>query len=776
MSHDGNQDARADGRAAGGSGKTAGLGAGRGVPLPVSDSKSLRGTRWLVAQISKALLQDVVSTQLGGFQEKSVDLRSLGVKRAYSSDSDDILQDFYIPALQRAREYCRLAGFFSSTSLAVAARGILGLVRNGGSMRLVASPRLTNDDLQVILKSLGAPAALLEERLLRELDRLQDDFVRDHVAALGWMVANGRLSIRLAVPVVQAGDAAAVNGVGYFPLFHQKVGVLRDAMGNVLTFSGSVNETAAGWLQNVEEFKVFRSWEPAENDYVQADVAKFDRIWGDQSTTVRVFDVPRAVEQRLVQMAPRDIECIQLERHYRAAGAGGRRQLFAHQLAATRAWLANGMRGIFAMATGTGKTFAALACLERAAAANTRLLVVIAAPYQHLMQQWRREIAAFGIRFDGLVLADASTRGWRDSLADALIDLSLGHKGLVLVLTTHATFASDDFAAIIRHHKKAFRTLLIADEVHGVGAAGRQKGLSDEYDFRLGLSATPRRWFDPAGTDAIYNYFGGEVFCFGLGEAIKTVNPATGETYLVPYKYLPRFAALSTEEMQEYCEKTSRIARLAASARREEDKQRHLEAVLFARANIVKNARRKYDVLEQVLDEMPLPIEWAIVYCSPQQIERVMAILNRRRIVAHRFTEEEGTRRVREYGAMSERDFLLKEFEERRYQALVAMKCLDEGVDVPPARTAVLMASSGNPREYIQRIGRVIRRCPGKREATIHDIIVLPPLADLPEELRKLERGIVQREAQRYEEIARCAMNNAQALSLIAEAISPWGE
>lgn len=704
-----------------------------------------------------------------------MDLRSLSLKKAYSSDFDDILHDFYIPALKQSSEYRRLAGFFSSTSLAVAARGILGLVRNGGIMKLIVSPRLRKDDLDAILSAHQDPERIIEQRLLEELDQLEDEFARDHVSALGWMIANGKLKIKVAVPTSDSGEPLACEDAERSGLFHQKVGILQDSKGNTISFSGSVNETAAGWLENIEEFKVFRGWEPSENYYVQTDAVKFNRFWTNQSWRVTVIDVPRAVEERLVDIAPADIERIDLERHY-VRSRRGRVELFRHQRDAVDAWLSNDMMGIFAMATGTGKTFAALGCLDRASRISNRLLVVIACPYQHLVQQWRREIIKFGVSYDELIIADGSNKRWRDMLADALMDISLGHKDKVVVLTTHSTFPSGDFVGIIRDHKTAFRILLIADEVHGLGAKRSREGLVSEYDFRLGLSATPRRWFDTAGTSAIYDFFNGEVFQFGLEEAINTVNPATGETYLVPYRYVPRFAFLTTEEMEEYADKTRRIARLVGKAASEEEKDKYLELLLFARANVIKNARQKYEVLDGIFDEMDPPIKWAIVYCSPQQIDRVMRIVNRRRIIAHRFTMEEGTTPTQEYDGLSERDFLLRGFGEGKYQALVAMKCLDEGVDVPPARTAILMASSGNPREYIQRIGRVIRRYPGKNEATVYDIVVLPPLEDVPPELRGIERRIIRKELQRCEEIAQAAINNAEALAIISETIEALRE
>ncbi len=699
-----------------------------------------------------------------------MDLRSLDLKKAYSSDFDDILHDFYIPALKYSSEYQRLAGFFSSTSLAAAARGILGFVRNGGVMKLVVSPRLRRDDLDIIMKSLEDSEKIIQQRLLEELDHLEDEFVRDHVSALGWMVANGRLRIRVAVPCRGSGEPLSCEDVEQSGLFHQKVGILRDSSGNIISFSGSINETAAGWLENLEEFKVFRSWEPSESDYVRADAEKFRRFWTNRSWRVRVVDIPHAVEERLIEIAPADIERINLERHYQRLIRRARVKLYRHQRDAVDTWLNNGMRGIFAMATGTGKTFAALGCLNRALRVSNRLLVVIACPYQHLVQQWKAEIAKFGISYDKLIVADSSNRHWRDTLADALTDIALGYKDTVVVLTTHRTLASANFVGIIRDHKAAsFRIFLIADEVHGLGAEKSRKGLVSEYDFRLGLSATPRRWFDAAGTTAIYDFFGGEVFEFGLEEAINTMNLATGETYLVPYRYVPRFAFLSAREMDEYADRTRRIAKLMGKVASDEEKNKLLESLLFARANIVKNAYQKYEVLESILDEIGPSIKWTIVYCSPQQIDMVMEIVNKRRISAHRFTMEEGTIPAPEYEGLSERNFLLKRFSEGEYQVLVAMKCLDEGVDVPPARTAILVASSGNPREYIQRIGRVIRRCPGKKEATIYDIVALPPLRDVPPELRDMERGIIRRELQRYEEIAGVATNNAEALVMISE-------
>jgi superfamily II DNA or RNA helicase len=233
----------------------------------------------------------------------------------------------------------------------------------------------------------------------------------------------------------------------------------------------------------------------------------------------------------------------------------------------------------------------------------------------------------------------------------------------------------------------------------------------------------------------------------------------------VPYRYTPLFASLDDDEVQDYVEKTERIVRQFHAARDDEERSEFFDLLLFQRADIVKNARQKYAVLEGLLDKKLAEEKWSIVYCSPQQIDTVMKLVNDRWIPAHRFTYEEGTVPDSKFAGLSERDHLLKSFAEGKHHMLVAMKCLDEGVDVPPARTAVLMASSGNPREYVQRIGRLLRRHPGKDSATVFDVVVVPSAEEMPPGLREHERRIFSKELGRCEEIARAAINNAEALA-----------
>jgi superfamily II DNA or RNA helicase len=437
-----------------------------------------------------------------------------------------------------------------------------------------------------------------------------------------------------------------------------------------------------------------------------------------------------------------------------------------YQITAVDKWLSNGAKGILEMATGTGKTVAALACVSHTYKNVQRLAVVVTVPYSHLVQQWKKEVHGFGLRPGREIIADSTNPSWKNEFADGMTDLGIGHTNNLLVYTTHNTFSSTDFAAILRRGRKGSHCFLIADEVHGTGAPKTQGGLLDCYRFRLGLSATPRRWFDDLGSKAIYDYFGDVVFEFTLRDAINTINPETGQTYLTPYKYCPRFVPMTGDELERYMGLTrSIVTRLGSGDDALRDELVRLLA--FKRADIIKNADGKYDALENLLEELGDPIAGLIIYCSPEQIDNVMRIVNNRRITVHRFTMSEGSRPSTDYGGLSEREQILSRFASGEYQALVAMKCLDEGVDVPPATSAVIMASSGNPREYIQRIGRVIRHHPGKDLAVIHDLVVVPSVAALPVQLRSIEATIMAKEMRRYEEIAGMAVNNVSALRQI---------
>ena len=689
-------------------------------------------------------------------------LKDINLKPAYYSDEDYLLEEFYIPVLSKSVKYDRVAGYFSSNSLAIAAKGIAQFVNNGGKIRLIANIVMSIEDKKAIKQALEKK----EEEVLAEIEALEDELKKNHIRMLGWMVKNNLIEIKIAV--VNAG------------VEHQKIGILTDSDGNTIVFSGSDNETVQGWLYNDEQFHVFRSWINGDDKHLLPDISRFEGLWQDKGNRVKVYSVSTAFEQGLIRIAPANNQEFQrlshrvteklleeYEHHYATNREKNKIPLWNYQKEAVKKWIDNTFNGIFEMATGTGKTFTALGCVHEVFIRNSKTVVVITVPFNHLIDQWGKEIDKFGLNFDRRIIADGTNLAWRNELADGLRDITLGYFDRIIVLTTHLTFSSDDFSKIILANKDKFVVMLVADEVHGIGATKTKRGLSKCYDFNLGLSATPERWFDDTGTKAIYQHFRGVVFKFPLEDAITTINPNTNQTYLTPYYYQPTFVNLTEEELHKYIALTQSIINRVGSIDIDDAEGDEIKILLFKRADIIKNANAKIEALEKVIDELEEELKWTIIYCTPQQMNPVMMTLNSRHMRPHRFTMEEGTKSEEEYKGKSEREFILERFAEGDFPVLVAMKCLDEGVDIPPARKAMIMASSGNPREYVQRIGRIIRRFPGKEIAVVHDFVAIPSLDKVPSALRKFEMSIFQKEIRRYEQIAKIAANNTDALNTI---------
>ena len=267
-------------------------------------------------------------------------LDTLPLKETYDSDEDDILRKFYVPALALASRYDRLAGYFSSAALAASAEGMAEFIRNGGRMRLVTSVQLTKADQRAILDGLASPEEAIARIMEGNLD-LADQFQRDHVKALSWMVAKKILEIKVAVPL--SGDGSFHTGpLSTGSIYHQKVGILHDSEGNVVSFSGSVNETGNAWHQNIEELKVFCSWKPGQRGYGSDDAKRFEKFWHGQSSSTKVFDLPTAIRERMIRDAPDTEEeamaCLE--------GRAPARGLRGYQEEAVQKWQDAGMRGM----------------------------------------------------------------------------------------------------------------------------------------------------------------------------------------------------------------------------------------------------------------------------------------------------------------------------------------------------------------------------------------------------------------------------------------------
>lgn len=665
-------------------------------------------------------------------------LDDINIKFKYDSDEDDLINEFYIPVLSNSSEYYRMSGFFSSTSLAISAQGISNFIVNGGKMKLICSAILSKEDKEIIEESNENPERFIEKYALDDFKSMDDDFVKNHVEALGWMLANNLLEIKIAIPKNNRG------------IFHSKIGVLKDDNGNYLSFSGSDNETAHGWLHNIEEFKVFCSWNDNEQKFVDSDLDVFNKYWEGNTMKTDIIDLPVAIKNELIRLAPKSKNDLTLIKNN-----DSKIKLRDYQEEAIKNWFDNECCGLLEMATGTGKTFTALSCFKKLADSKNKLLTVIACPQSHLIDQWVKDVKIF---HDGkIIIASGKNSKWKDDLKSLRKKFTYGSLDKAVVMTTHASLSSEYFIKTI--NKFNVERLLIVDEVHGIGSSKQRLGLDNCYEYRLGLSATPQRWFDDEGTAVIEDFFKGTIYEFDISRALTEINPDTNETYLAPYYYYPIIVDLNDEEYDQYLQYSYKIAQIISS-KKITNKDQELTKYNMLRQRIINNAENKYLEFDKLLKKNP-EIDKLIVFCSPQQIDNVQQILNANKVIPqHRFTEKESAK-VSKITGMSERDEILQLFAEGSYKALVAIKCLDEGVDVPVAETAIIMSSTSNPREHVQRRGRILRRAPGKKHAVIYDLLVFP------EEPTDAGSKILKKEVLRYREFAENAINSYDCLKLL---------
>lgn len=696
-----------------------------------------------------------------------MEFRDYPFKNCYESATADVVEDFYEPALSMAVKYDRIAGFFSSSSLAIAARGMGSFLLGGGMMRLICSPILSRADADSIERANGV------ETITLDIDNIESEFVSNHVKALGWLLQQGRLEMKLAVLTTPEGHFCSSDDVLRNGLFHQKVGILTDSVGDSISFSGSVNETATAWTRNDEEFKVFRSWR--DGDWFSEDRKRFDNMWCGNRRNLRLFTVPEAVREKLINYSKDfNAESISITR-YREQKARcfsflrARISLFDYQAEALDKWKKNECSLLFEMATGSGKTRTAIAGMDWLFSTRKKILAVIACPQDTLARQWKEnEVEPLGVRVDRQLIADSTNRKWESEFRNMLLDCASGFITNGIVYTTHKTLSSERFINVVREEGSGVEFLLIGDEAHWLGAGVFRNGLLEEYKYRIGLSATPSRWFDDEGTQILTNYFGNDQYEFTISDALTKFNTLTGKHFLVHYFYNIKKVELDQDETLHYKDVTRRLVKLRHIREKDDSAKTRYNRYLEERADIIKNAKAKYKVLEQLIEHLKTNNEMKnlIVFVSPQQIDTVSRILSSHGVFAHRLTENEGTKPSPDFDNISEREYIIREFKRGTYQALIAIKCLDEGIDIPDACRGILMASSTNPREYVQRIGRIIRQAPGKDFAYLYDICV-ESASGLDDEEKDLEKLLREKEKIRLSEIAQNSLNNSEALQVI---------
>ena len=689
-------------------------------------------------------------------------LVDLPLKLSYRTGRDDLVRDFFVPCLEASVLYRRAAGYFTSAGLALAARGVASLALRRGRMRLVVSPHLEADDVAALERAKENPAAVLHSIAARTLADIEDALIKDRLNALSWLAAAGLLEIKLAIRCNTHG--------GYSRgLFHAKTGVFSDDAGNHVSFTGSANETAGGLVENFEHLDVFRSWQDQEGR-VQAAIDDFEALWAGTEPGLKVIEFSQAGRDLLERYRnpdkpPPGIDPNQVREPgpERTFSPPIGLELRPYQKDAIRAWSKAGGRGVFAMATGSGKTLTALVLASKVAERNQPLALVVVCPFINLCRQWIREIAAFGI--DAVPCFEDRQR-WQPRLEEGYQRLAAGLDQVLAIVSTNATFQGDPFQARLRPRVAAggIHHLLIADEVHNLGADHARTALPDGILLRLGLSATPERHFDPEGTAAVLEYFGPVVYEYTLPQAI-----ADGR--LCRYRYHPVLVDLTDAEADEYLEITNRLARFFHGDTADEELNQAAMKLLIRRARLIGAAANKLAALDQVIRSLPERPTKAIFYCgdgrttdtiSQEEVQQIRA-------VARLLGETHGLR-VRNFTfreSSQDREEILRDLSSGFLDGIVAIRCLDEGIDLPDLRMGFLLASSTNPRQFIQRRGRLLRNAPNKPNALIYDFFVSPPDlgGNTEDPAFNLERRFLHRELTRIIEFCRTAENGAEALA-----------
>lgn len=672
----------------------------------------------------------------------------------------DPVSTFFIPVLRLADRYDVAVGFFSSAWVRDAAEGIAQFACNGGQARWIISPIISAEDYLALRDAAGAVGRQrVDEITCRSFEELFQALQEDTRAVMAWLIRDRIIQFRIAVPTNELAG-----------MMHAKMGILRDPQGNHIGFSGSYNLTS-GAGTNWETIEVYCSWRSQEaNERIREMLADFTEMWNGKDANLTVFQPSEKALEPFIREAERThrpyvirekrSSTIAIPEHFLQDG-----ELRSYQQEAIRAWFNNNGHGVLSMATGSGKTVTALAAATRLAnhalERSSKLLVVVAVPYQHLADQWAADAGDFG--FDPIVCY-GGTQKWLAQAQQRLTEMAAGTASVGMLVTVNNTFASPPFQKLIATGQK--NILLVADEMHNLGAVTYRRALPDSVRFRLGLSATPIRHGDEEGTTALEAYFGKldePVFEFTLKDAIE-------RGYLCRYYYHPVLAPLNEDEMIEYKELSAKIAKAYALVRADSDGPgEHLKMLLIARARLVARVQSKLELLEKLLEGRS-DSAYNLVYCGDardsddRQVNKALRLVGKRiGMRASKFTAEESA---------SERGLLLERFTRGEIQVLIAIRCLDEGVDVPRTETAYILASSTNPRQYIQRRGRVLRRAPGKDTATIYDFIAVPDVEELarthPDAL-ETERGLLRRELVRVNEFAELALNPGEALDRLRE-------
>lgn len=620
--------------------------------------------------------------------------QELEINRSYVSvGQENIAKAFLTPLLKHTKNYKRSVGFFSSSVLQPIVDGIVALARNNGKIQLIASPNLTDDDIQAINTGYEARAKVINASFTRDFMREIESFDDARLQLLANLIARGVLDIKIAV----------TDTLG---IYHDKLGILEDFDGNVVVFYGSANATLSGYQNNYEKIRVVKSWVSGEHASIVDEQKEFDSLWNGTNEFVKVYDYKESAKSNILQI---------IETRRAAASAKAPIKLRDYQEEAITAWVENGYHGFYVMATGTGKTWTAIYSAKELLKTHSAM-VVICAPYKHLVKQWAEDVEK---AFDNakIILVSSENPKWEQQMAQEIIRKKYDSDTQIIVISTIASFKMQRFTKALS--KSEDDKLLIVDEAHRF--TDRSDNMHERFKYMLGLSATPFSGTSAQRGKDLMEFFGGQVFSLPIEEALE-------RKFLVPYYYHPIYVYASEEDEVKFQYHTHKI--LSCFKNNVCINPDLLVKSLRNRLRVISMAEEKQEQIAYIVSQVAEDDHF-VVYCGDgklfdyntgeelRHIQSVKRVLSAQGYKSSQFTAQEN---------MYERMQLVDAFNKGEISALAAIRCLDEGINIPSIKSALILSSNDDYREFVQRRGRILRTYKGKEFAHIYDVVVLPSI------------------------------------------------
>jgi len=715
---------------------------------------------------------------------KKIDLPK---SRSYRTGSEYEPYQFYLDGLCNSKSFDLLLGYFSSAAINVLFSGFAKFIYEGGNLRIIANHILSKEDKETIRISenpLYRPNQIIDLSDIKYLNETLNIYDRHFFECLAWLIKHKRIDIK----IVKA------KGKG---IVHYKSGAFHDGV-ETMVFKASCNFTAYGLLENAEELDATLSWDnELSKDKVEDQTEYFNHIFSGKANFVdyiKVDDIVEAIkdnfgnksidelliqEQELIEKKSvafsnpklkkkliklkEEIENIQEMPKFPYV-EGPR----AYQIDAYHNWVANNYKGVFAMATGTGKTITSLNCVLQEYFLNSEKTyhAIILVPTISLVEQWAKEAKMFNLT--SIIKVSSKTK-WENDLA-TILSTARRIPVSFIIITTYASFIKDRFFKEIK--KFPLDTILIADEAHNIGAPSVLERISNfPLQKRIGLSATPKRAYDVEGSTAMESFFNDKepyTYSFSMEKAIE-------EGILCKYHYHPHIVHLTNDELNEYVEISKKLAKLFNKVTEQFNSPEIAEMLLLKRKRIIHKAENKLfktiSILKARYDKEGT-LKYTFIYVpegtaedDTQNVAEELDEIDTIKII-NQYTRAVGKLspniKVNQFvSGMKDRDEILEQFKLGKIDVIASMKCLDEGIDIPRAEHAIFCSSTGNPRQFIQRRGRILRKHADKNMATIHDLVVIPDLSSSNEfsDTFNLERNMVQKELERVMNFASLAIN-----------------